>query len=236
MDRNPIKQNKAVNKQISTKKPIYKRWYFWVIIVVILIGIAGAGTTSNNGSGNGGNSTAGNSNQQAEVAKVKVADFSAMTDGDIQKWCGENGLTCKVEQEYSDTVAVDGFTRQSIGADTETTRGNVVTIYRSKGPAPTTEQLNALKKAQSYSDNMHMSKARLYKQLTSEYGEKFPADAAQYAVENVNADWNANALETAKSYYNNMSMSKDRVYQQLVSEYGEQFTPEEAQYAIDHLE
>ena len=83
---------------------------------------------------------------------------------------------------------------------------------------------------------MHMSKARLYKQLTSEYGEKFPADAAQYAVENVSADWNANALETAKSYYNNMSMSKDRVYQQLVSEYGEQFTPEEAQYAIDHLE
>lgn len=236
MDSGPTKQNKVVSKQASTKKPMYRRWYFWVIIAVILIGIAGAGTTSNNDSGNDGNSTAGNSNQQAEVAKVKVADFSTMADEDIQKWCGENGLTCKIEQEYSDTVAVGGFTRQSIGADTETTKGNVVTIYRSKGPAPTTEQLNALKKAQSYSDNMHMSKARLYKQLTSEYGEKFPADAAQYAVENVSADWNANALETAKSYYNNMSMSKDRVYQQLVSEYGEQFTPEEAQYAIDHLE
>lgn len=236
MDNNPDKANKAINKNTNGKKPVYKRWYFWVIIVVLLIGIASAGTSDSDNGGNGNSSSTTNSSQQAEVPKVKVADFSAMADDDIQKWCGDNGLTCKVEQEYSDTVAVGGFTRQSIGADTETTKGNVVTVYRSKGSAPTTEQLNALKKAQSYSDNMHMSKAKLYKQLTSEYGEKFPADAAQYAIDNVNADWNANALEKAKSYYNNMSMSKDRVYQQLVSEYGEQFTPEEAQYAIDHLE
>ena len=47
---------------------------------------------------------------------------------------------------------------------------------------------------------MHMSKQGIYDQLTSEYGEKFPADAAQYAIDNVEADWNANALEKAKLY------------------------------------
>lgn len=94
----------------------------------------------------------------------------------------------------------------------------------------------ALKKAQSYSDMMHMSKKGIYNQLVSEYGENFPADAAQYAVDNLVADYNANALAKAKSYQSLMSMSHASIYDQLVSEYGEQFTSEEAQYAIDHLD
>ena len=98
------------------------------------------------------------------------------------------------------------------------------------------EYQNALKKAEQYSDVMHMSKQGIYDQLTSEYGEGFPAEAAQYAVDNLDADYKANALEKAKSYYIDMSMSKDAVYDQLVSEYGEQFTAEEAQYAVDNLE
>ena len=81
-----------------------------------------------------------------------------------------------------------------------------------------------------------MSKKAIYDQLTSEYGEKFPADAAQYAIDNIQADWNANALEKAKSYQKLMSMSKSAIYDQLISEYGEKFTKEQAQYAIDHLQ
>lgn len=104
-----------------------------------------------------------------------------------------------------------------------------------KKDAVPTEHRNALKSAQVYSDKMHMSKARLYDQLTSEHGEKFSAEAAQYAIDNVKADWNKNALETAKSYRDTMSMSPSRIYDQLVSEHGEKFTPEEAQYAVDHL-
>ena len=80
---------------------------------------------------------------------------------------------------------------------------------------------------------MHMSKAGIYDQLTSEYGEGFEADAAQYAIDNLDVDWKKNALEKAKSYQESMSMSKNAIYDQLVSQYGEQFTAEEAQYAID---
>lgn len=94
---------------------------------------------------------------------------------------------------------------------------------------------NALKKADSYANRMHMSESKLYDQLTSEYGEKFSPEAAQYAIENVNTDYNANALEKAKSYRESMAMSPDKIYDQLVSEYGEAFTPEQAQYAIDNL-
>ncbi|WP_048758349.1 Ltp family lipoprotein [Corynebacterium vitaeruminis] len=98
-----------------------------------------------------------------------------------------------------------------------------------------TEYKNALRKAKSYSDLMHMSKAGIYDQLTSEYGEKFSPEAAQYAMDNLEVDWNKNALEKARSYQDSMAMSPDAIYEQLTSEYGEQFTAEEAQYAVDNL-
>lgn len=98
-----------------------------------------------------------------------------------------------------------------------------------------TEYKNALAKAQTYSDTMHMSKQGIYDQLTSEYGEKFPADAAQYAIDNIKADWNANALAKAKMYQDQMNMSASAIHDQLTSEYGEQFTADEADYAIANL-
>lgn len=82
---------------------------------------------------------------------------------------------------------------------------------------------------------MHMSKQGVYEQLTSEYGEKFSPDAAQYAIDNMKADWNANALAKAKDYQSQMNMSPEAIRTQLTSEYGEKFTPEEADYAIQHL-
>ena len=102
-------------------------------------------------------------------------------------------------------------------------------------PQVSKEFSNALKKAEGYANRMYMSKAAIYDQLTSPYGEAFSAEAANYAIENLVADFSANALNKAKSYSENMYMSKASIYDQLVSEYGEQFTPEEAQYAIDHL-
>jgi hypothetical protein len=94
----------------------------------------------------------------------------------------------------------------------------------------------ALKKAELYAETMSMSKAAIYDQLTSEYGENFPKEAAQYAIDNIIFDWKENALKKAKLYAESMNMSNSAIYEQLISEYGEKFTKEEAQYAIDHLE
>ncbi|MCI8633301.1 MAG: hypothetical protein HFE64_07475 [Lachnospiraceae bacterium] len=103
-------------------------------------------------------------------------------------------------------------------------------------PSVPQEYKSALAKAKIYCDNIHMSKAGIYDQLTSEYGENFSAEAAQYAVDHIQADWKQNALKQAKNYSDNLHMSKAGIYDQLTSEYGEQFTPEEAQYAIDNLQ
>lgn len=97
------------------------------------------------------------------------------------------------------------------------------------------EYMNALESAQFYSDRMHMSKQGIYDQLVSEYGGQFSDEAAQYAIDNVKADYKQNALEQAKTYQESMHMSREEIRDQLSSEYGGQFTQEEADYAVDHL-
>ena len=97
------------------------------------------------------------------------------------------------------------------------------------------EQKKALAKAKVYTTMAGFSKDKLYEQLTSDYGEKFSPDAAQYAVDHVDVDWNEQALKSGKNYEKTMNMSRDAIYDQLTSDYGENFTPDQAQYAIDHL-
>lgn len=97
------------------------------------------------------------------------------------------------------------------------------------------EYLSALEKAKSYNEFSHMSKQGLYDQLTSEYGEQFSAEAAQYAIDNLDADYMENALLKAESYLEMSGFSKQGLYDQLTSEYGERFTADEAQYAVDNV-
>ena len=170
--------------------------------------------------------------KKKEVEKVEVADLSQT---DAQAWCDQNGFQLSKEEDFSDSIAQGGFISQSPQAGTKLEKGSTVTVHYSKGKEPTMEDKNALAKAEVYSSTMHMSKSRIYRQLTSSYGEGFPPEAAQYAVDHLVADYKANALEKAKDYQTTMNMSRSAIYEQLTSSYGEKFTAEEAQYAVDHL-
>lgn len=234
-----VNENSVLNKK---SKPFYKKAWFWVVIAIfVLIGVTGA---SSGGSGDKdqvaddkGNSTTTSAEPTcSDEEKVEVVDLSGMDANSIAQWASENGLSYKVgEAAYSDTVASGSMLTQSVEAGARVCPGTELTVSYSLGVEPTMEQRNALAKAESYSELMHMSKAGIYDQLTSEYGEGFSPEAAQYAIDNLQADYKANALEKAKSYQETMHMSRDRIYDQLISEYGEQFTLEEAQYAIDNL-
>lgn len=125
-------------------------------------------------------------------------------------------------------------TNDSIGTEDQETASINDESAKPESDVPV-EFASAFKKAEIYSDTMHMSKEGIYDQLISEYGEKFSAEAAQYAIDNINADWNNNALEKAKIYQNDMAMSPSAIEDQLKSEHGEKFTAEEASYAVGHL-
>lgn len=167
---------------------------------------------------------------------VTVADFREMDRAAIQSWAEANNIDCKITEAYSDSAAKGSFISQSMNPGEIIGQGDTVEIVFSLGNKPSAEYENALKKAEMYAKTMHMSKQGVYDQLTSEYGEKFPATAAQYAIDNMQADWNANALEKARIYQKTLHMSKNAIYAQLSSAFGEKFTEAEAQYAIDHLD
>lgn len=193
--------------QKTNKQPIFKKWWFWLIVVVVVI----------------------------------VAISSANTESDDEKNDKTSGLSISINEDKKSAKSTEKDAEKGSEKDADKKDSKVSNIFEDNksddnDDGVSTEYKNALEKAEVYSNYMHMSKQGIYDQLVSEYGEKFPEDAAQYAVDNIEADWNKNALEKAKTYYEDMNMSKDAVYNQLISEFGEKFTQSEAQYAVDHLE
>lgn len=154
-------------------------------------------------------------NRILKSIKITDADSTYSTYGDVY------------DQQFSD---LDDDTEEDTEPVTAETK-----VKETESQVPS-EYISALKSAETYSEHMHMSKEGIRKQLTSEYGEQFSEEAANYAIENLDADWNENALETAKHYSDSMHMSKEGIRDQLTSEYGEQFTSEEADYAVENLD
>lgn len=181
------------------KKPLYKKWWFWVLIVIV-VGVIG----------NLGNSE---EQKQASPDKEVVAEPDTTAKNveqtSVKEDVKEEEPKDEPKEEPKEKPIVDNVPR---------------------------EHKAALKKAEQYAETMSMSKAGIYDQLTSEYGENFPKESSQYAIDNIVFDWKENALIKARQYAESMSMSDDAIYEQLISEYGEKFTKEEAQYAIDNLE
>jgi hypothetical protein len=138
--------------------------------------------------------------------------------------CGGSGSETSSAQGDADDTEVAAVPASET-PESEAEDDNVPTEYKS-----------ALNKAATYSNSMHMSKDGIYDQLVSDYGDKFSVEAAQYAVDNLEADYKANALAKAKEYSDTMYMSKAGIYDQLISSEGEKFTEDEAQYAVDNLE
>lgn len=137
---------------------------------------------------------------------------------------GAMGSGNKSSNSTTNSNAVDTSSKTEPTATTESKEPDVPTEYKS-----------ALNKATTYASTMNMSKKGVYDQLVSDFGEKFSPEAAQYAIDNVKADWNANALAKAKTYQDTMSMSPASIRSQLISANGEKFTEAEADYAIQNL-
>ena len=171
----------------NVKKPIYKKAWFWIIIIVIAIII---GASQNNNTVD----TSTNNYQKNNSVEVTIVDFSTMSKEEVKTWMDTNKLNGKITEEYSNDIPKGNFVSQSISANTVVHQGDKINIVYSLGKEPTAEEKNALKKAETYSNSLHMSKQGIYNQLTSSV-EGFTKEAAQYAIDNIEADWNKNAYK-----------------------------------------
>ena len=236
---------------IRAEKKGALQWSLWSVLMVILAAVLLLGLSLTGCSGSASGPSDGPASQGAagalssSAAKGKLVEIKAEYDGPTAAGTvidSDSDITVYGVYENGSTEVLDGWkvkkkVKLQIGkcATVTVAYKKLSTEITVEGDVPS-EYLSAVNKAQSYVDMMHMSKAGLYDQLTSEYGEGFSSDAAEYAVNHVDANWKANALAKARDYRDTMSMSPSAVRDQLTSEYGEKFTQEEADYAIEHLD
>ncbi|WP_426423302.1 Ltp family lipoprotein [Pediococcus acidilactici] len=206
----------------------YKKWWVWTIAV--LIGLIFVGSYQE--------AVTSSSSSTASSTSTKNNDSSPKDDADHDDEGDEDDTDSNSTDSSKDSESQESKESESQESKESESQESKSQEPESKAPSTSkvsTEFKNALETAKDYSDSMHLSKAAIYDQLTSTDGEGFPADAAQYAIDNLKADYNKNALETAKTYSKEMHMSTQEIRDQLTSADGEQFTASEADYAIQHL-
>lgn len=251
---------------VTSDVPVAKAPWFKRKAIVVPVGIAaGLIVISSVGSalGGGDRETTAVADKQAAVvepaaeetsaAEVSVPETAGLTAKEAAALLENAGL--KVEFSADNGVVIDrdnwtvlGTTPASGGS---AKAGDVVVVNVEKkaaaaapAPSPTepekpamsTAQSSAVRSAESYLSFKGFSRAGLSKQLTSEYGEGFASEDAEFAIAYLESagkiDWNQEAVQAAESYLEFKGFSRDGLYDQLTSEYGEEFTPDQANFAL----
>lgn len=140
------------------------------------------------------------------------------------------------EQESGQKVESASENKDSL-ASSEDVVSEVADTNESEEVKMTAGQKNAYKAAKNYLAFMSFSKDGLINQLSSEYGDGYSVEDAEFAVnyleENGEVDWNEQAYKAAKNYLNTMSFSLDNLINQLESDAGDKYTHEQAVYGAE---
>ena len=140
------------------------------------------------------------------------------------------------EQESGQKVESASENKDSL-ASSEDVVSEVADTNESEEVKMTAGQKNAYKAAKNYLEFMSFSKDGLINQLSSEYGDGYSVEDAEFAVnyleENGEVDWNEQAYKAAKNYLNTMSFSLDNLINQLESDAGDKYTHEQAVYGAE---
>ncbi|HGF8027829.1 TPA: Ltp family lipoprotein [Enterococcus faecium] len=157
------------------------------------------------------------------VVVVFIAIGSQGGSDDAKNTVAETTKESVTEVSSAESVAESTV----IEEETETTETTIEEVTQEESVPR--EYRNALSKAESYLGWAGMSEQGLREQLEF---EEYPSDAIDYALANVDVDYNEQALAKAESYDDWASMSDSQLYDQLIFE---GFTDEQAQYALDNL-
>ena len=197
------------------KKPIYKKWWFWVIVVLV-IGVA-AGSAGNAKSNSTGTKPSGTTQAAAKADVGTAPDISepadkgnAVPDTSDGEQTPEEEPTAEPEPEPEAEPEPTPTPEPAAPVEPEATMG----------------EKNALASAKTYLSIMAFSYTGLIEQLEF---EGYTAGEATYAADNCGADWNEQAALSAKQYLNTMSFSRQGLIDQLVFE---GFTQEQAEYGV----
>lgn len=116
---------------------------------------------------------------------------------------------------------------EEVAEEVERTEEELAEAVEADTPDTNSGQDNALSSAESYLNFSGFSRSGLITQLEF---EGYSSEDAEYAVDNIDVDWNEQAVRSAESYLSSMSFSLDALIEQLVFE---GYTQEQAEYGAN---
>lgn len=147
------------------KKPVYKRVWFWILVVLVIF-IGSAAVSGGNDSSSSSSSSSAKSSSSSSSSHVSATKVAAL----------------KSAQTYSDTMHMS---KQGIYDQLTSDAGDKFDDASAQYAVDHVKadwNKNALKAAESYQKDQNMSPEAIRDQLTSDAGDKFTQDQADYAV------------------------------------------------------
>jgi hypothetical protein len=224
------------------------KWWHWLLIgfgVLVLVSIIVNGVNGVNG-GSADNTGADKPasvaeeaerpeiNEPAEDTRPEVPSIVGKTVAEARTALEAEGFALVVSNGAPDHAIVE---TQDVANGEKRDPGASITVAASV--PMTVAQESAIRSAKSYLSFTGFSRVGLSGQLTSEYGEGFAPEDAEFAIATLEqsgqVDWNQEAVQSAQSYIEMSGFSRSGLFDQLTSEYGEQYTADQANFALDTI-
>lgn len=214
-----------VKKQKKAKKPIFKRWWFWAIIIVFFLGSCIGNSTSPADPTSNANTTVAAPKETTPVAatekNISEAQETAVPETDASNDTASVGEKNALKQAKN-YLAFSAFSYTGLieQLEYEGYTNEEATYAVDNCGADWFEQ--AAKKAKDYLSYSAFSYSGLIEQLEF---EGFTTEQATQAVDNCGADWFEQAVKKGKSYLEFSAFSRSGLIEQLEFE---GFTPDQA--------
>lgn len=210
----------------KNKKPIFKRWWFWVIVLLLLGSVGNAGNETDRSNAE----TSGTQIESTPIVDTQSVETPPIADTQpLETTPAETEAQMTTEQKNAlrsakSYLAFTAFSYEGLidQLEFEQYAHEDAVFAADNCGADWNEQ--ALKAAENYLDYSAFSYKGLITQLEF---EKYTTEQATYAVDNCGADWFEQAAKCAENYLDFSSFSKSGLIEQLEFE---GFTKEQAEY------
>ncbi|MGY1855388.1 Ltp family lipoprotein [Modestobacter sp. SYSU DS0290] len=186
----------------TSKKPVWKRWWFWVaavLLVALFANLGGEDENTNTAAGTASTETSASSSSSEPAAETtEVVDPSTQAPAPAPtpapapapEPAADEGTASQQQAVRSAERYLDfaGFSRQGLIDQLSSEYGDQFSVEDATWAVDHVEvdwNAEAAEKAKSYLEFTSFSRAGLIDQLTSEYGDKFTPEQAEYGVSQV---------------------------------------------------
>ncbi len=187
-----MKREVFKHEKPRTKKYIYERFWFWLVLIMLIACIASSVLHSKHSASIKNTSTHNNTNTTStslEQKSYKTEESKSLTSEE-KALDGITGNTRAQTEEAINYLKTLHLSKQGLYDQLTSEYGSQMTPEDTNTVIGRLEPLVnwnnlAVLSAQTYRSTLNLTGQALLEQLTSEYGSKFPIDQAQYGVDHV---------------------------------------------------